>query len=151
MFQTHACSNYSTHDDCVANFGLPEIRRLEKLGVLDERTLLAHSGWLEPAEMEIIRRRRPSLVALPSSSMHNGYGNLRSGRLPELMEMGINVGIGSDHASSGITDIVQEMLLFAGSCKEMHMNPRVMPPEYVVENSAGTHSFEQYIMRRMFP
>ena len=44
IFQTHACFNYSTHDDCVANFGLPEIERLEKLGVLDERTLLAPLG-----------------------------------------------------------------------------------------------------------
>ena len=133
ILQTHACFNYSTHDDCVANFGTPEIERLEKLGVLDERTLLAHSGWLEPAELEILRRRRPNLVSLPSSSLHNGYGNLSRGRLPELMEMGINVGIGSDHASSGITDIVQEMLLFAGTYKEIHMNPRVVPPEHVVE------------------
>lgn len=133
IFQTHACFNYSTHDDCVANFGAPEIERLDKLGVLDERTLLAHSGWLEPGEVEIIRQRRPNLVSLPSSSLHNGYGNLTRGRLPELMEMGINVGIGSDHASSGITDIVQEMLLFAGTYKEIHMNPRVVPPEHVVE------------------
>ena len=47
--------------------------------------------------------------------------------------MGVNVGIGSDHACSGITDIVQEMLLFAGTYKEIHMNPRVVPPESVVE------------------
>jgi len=133
IFQTHACFNYSTHDDCVANFGLPEIERLEKLGVLDERTLLAHSGWLEPNEIEILRQRRPNLVSLPSSSLHNGYGNLNRGRLPDLMELGLNVGIGSDHASSGITDIVQEMLLFAGTCKEIHLNPRVVPPEHVVE------------------
>jgi 5-methylthioadenosine/S-adenosylhomocysteine deaminase len=117
----------------VANFGLPEIERLEKLGVLDGKTLLAHSGWLEPREVEIIRRLRPNLVALPSSSLHNGYGNLTRGRLPELMEAGVNVGIGSDHASSGITDIVQEMLLFAGTYKEIHMNPRIVPPEQVVE------------------
>jgi len=133
LLQTHACFNYSTRDDCLANFGRPEIERLEALGVLDEHMLLAHSGWLEPHEMEIVARRRPSLVAAPSSSLHNGYGNLREGRLPELMALGINVGIGSDHACSGITDIVQEMLLFAGSMKEIHANPRVVPPESVVE------------------
>jgi 5-methylthioadenosine/S-adenosylhomocysteine deaminase len=49
------------------------------------------------------------------------------------MALGINIGIGSDHACSGITDIVQEMLLFAGTHKEIHMNPRVVPPEHVVE------------------
>jgi 5-methylthioadenosine/S-adenosylhomocysteine deaminase len=49
------------------------------------------------------------------------------------MELGVNVGLGSDHACSGITDLVQEMLLFAGAQKEIRMNPRVVPPEHVVE------------------
>ena len=133
ILQTHACFNYSTHDDSLAHFNLPEIERLESLGVLNEQMLLAHSGWLEPGEVEIIARRRPSLVAAPSSSLHNGYGNFTRGRLPELMELGVNVGIGSDHACSGITDIVQEMRLFAGVYKELAMNPRVVPPEQVVE------------------
>jgi 5-methylthioadenosine/S-adenosylhomocysteine deaminase len=133
LLQTHACFNYSTRDDCLANFGVPEIERLERLGVLDERMLLAHSGWLEPHEIEIVVRRRPKLGSAPSSSMHNGYGNLRQGRLAELTELGINIGIGSDHACSGLTDIVQEMLLYAGAHKEINMNPRVVPPEQVVE------------------
>ncbi len=133
VLQTHACFNYSTRDDCLANFGLPEIERLDSLGVLDDRMLLAHSGWLEPREVEIVARRRANIVSAPSSSLHNGYGNLREGRLPELMALGVNVGIGSDHACSGITDIVQEMLLFAGTHKEVQMNPRVVPPEHVVE------------------
>jgi 5-methylthioadenosine/S-adenosylhomocysteine deaminase len=133
VLQTHACFNYSTHDDCVANFGTAEVERLEGLGVLDERTLLAHGGWLTPKEVEIVARRRASLVAAPSSSLHNGYGNFARGRLPELMALGVNVGLGSDHACSGITDLVQEMLLFAGSYKEIHMNPRIVAPEQVVE------------------
>lgn len=133
MLQTHACFNYSTHDDCLANFGLPEIARLDALGVLDERVLLAHGGWLEPAELGIVARRRPNFVAAPSSSLHNGYGNLVRGRLPELMELGVTVGIGSDHACSGLTDLVQELFLFAGTQKEVHMNPRVVAPERAVE------------------
>lgn len=133
MLQTHACFNYSTRDDCLANFGATEIERLEALGVLDERMLLAHSGWLEPREVELVLERRPSLVAAPSSSLHNGYGNLTHGRLPELMAGGVNVGIASDHACSGITDLVQELLLFAGTYKEIHVNPRIVSPEHVVE------------------
>jgi 5-methylthioadenosine/S-adenosylhomocysteine deaminase len=133
LIQTHACFNYSTHDDCVASFGVPEIERLERLGVLDERMLLAHSGWLEPHEIELVLRRRPSLVAAPSSSLHNGYGNLAHGRFPELMSLGVNVGIGSDHACSGITDLVQELFLFSGTYKEQSANPRIVSPESVVE------------------
>lgn len=131
--QTHACFSYSTHDGCLSSFGKPEIERLEALGVLDDRSLLVHSGWLEPHEIEIIVRRKPNLVAAPSSSMHNGYGNFVMGKLPELMALGVNVSIGSDHACSGITDMAQEMMLLAGGYKEVRINPRVMPPEHVVE------------------
>lgn len=131
--QTHACFSYSTHDGCLASFGKPEIERLDALGVLDERMLLVHSGWLEPHEVALIAKRRPTLVAAPSSSMHNGYGNFVMGKLPELLALGVNVSIGSDHASSGIADMAQEMRLLAGGYKEVRINPRVMPPETVLE------------------
>src|SRR5450759_1782501 len=51
FLQTHACFAYSTHDSSVAQYGKPEIERLESLGVLDEGMLLVHSGWLEPHEV----------------------------------------------------------------------------------------------------
>ena len=92
LLQTHACFCYSTHDSSVARTGLAEIERLESLGVIDERMLIVHSGWLEPQEVAILARRKPSLVCAPSSSLHNGYGNFMLGKLPELMALGVNVG-----------------------------------------------------------
>ena len=133
LLQTHACFSYSTHDGCVARCGLAEIERMESLGVLDPRMLVVHSGWLEPQEVAILARTKPSLVCAPSSSLHNGYGNFVVGKIPELMAFGVNVGLGSDHASSGIVDMVQEMRLAACGYKEVRMNPRVMPPEHAIE------------------
>ena len=133
LLQTHACFSYSTHDSSVSRCGMAEIERLEQLGVIDERMLIVHSGWLEPAELAILARRKPSLVCAPSSSMHNGYGNFVMGRLPELISLGVNVALGSDHASSGIADIIQEMRLACFGYKETRMNPRVMPPETAIE------------------
>jgi 5-methylthioadenosine/S-adenosylhomocysteine deaminase len=133
LLQTHACFSYSTHDSSVARTGLAEIERLESLGVIDERMLIVHSGWLEPQEVEILVRRKPSLVCAPSSSLHNGYGNFLFGKLPELLALGVNVAVGSDHASSGIVDMAQE-IRFACCCyKETRINPRVMPPETGLE------------------
>ena len=133
LLQTHACFSYSTHDGCVSRCGLAEIERMEHLGVLDERMLVVHSGWLEPAEVVMLAKRKPSLVCAPSSSLHNGYGNFVVGKIPELMAFGVNVGLGSDHASSGIVDMAQEMRLAACGYKEVRMNPRVMPPEHAIE------------------
>jgi 5-methylthioadenosine/S-adenosylhomocysteine deaminase len=133
LLQTHACFSYSTHDSSVARTGLAEIERLEELGVIDERMLIVHSGWLEPQEVAILARRKPSLVCAPSSSLHNGYGNFLFGKLPELLALGVNVAVGSDHASSGIVDMVQEIRLACCCYKETRINPRVMPPETGLE------------------
>ena len=133
LLQTHACFSYSTHDSSVARTGMAEIERLEALGVIDERKLIVHSGWLEPEEVAILVKRKPSLVCAPSSSLHNGYGNFLFGKLPELLALGVNVAIGSDHASSGIVDMPQEVRLACCCYKETRINPRVMPPETGLE------------------
>jgi 5-methylthioadenosine/S-adenosylhomocysteine deaminase len=133
LLQTHACFSCSTHDSSLARTGEAEIERLERLGVIDERMLIVHSGWLEPEEVAILARRKPSLVCAPSSSLHNGYGNFVHGKLPELIALGVNVAVGSDHASSGIVDISQEMRLACCCYKETRLNPRVMPPETALE------------------
>jgi 5-methylthioadenosine/S-adenosylhomocysteine deaminase len=133
LLQTHACFSYSTHDSSVARTGMAEIERLEKLGVIDDRMLIVHSGWLEPEEVAILTRRKASLVCAPSSSLHNGYGNFLFGKLPELLALGVNVAVGSDHASSGIVDMPQEMRLACCCYKETRINPRVMPPETGLE------------------
>jgi 5-methylthioadenosine/S-adenosylhomocysteine deaminase len=133
LLQTHACFSYSTHDSSVARSGLAEVERLERLGVIDERMLIVHSGWLEPQEVAILARRKPSLVCAPSSSLHNGYGNFVMGKLPELLALGVNVAVGSDHASSGIVDLPQEVRLACCCYKETRINPRVMPPETGLE------------------
>jgi 5-methylthioadenosine/S-adenosylhomocysteine deaminase len=133
LLQTHACFSYSTHDSSLARCGMAEIERLERLGVIDERMLIVHAGWLEPQEVAILARRKPSLVCAPSSSLHNGYGNFLMGKLPELIAMGVNVALGSDHASSGIVDMTQEMRMACCAYKEVRANPRVMPPETALE------------------
>ena len=133
ILQTHACYSYFTVDSSIAQHGKPEIERLESLGVLDENMLLLHSGWFEPHEIAILVRRKPTLVCCPSSSLHNGYGNLAVGKHPELMALGVNVSLGTDHASSGTVDLVQEMRNCACGYKEIRLNPRVMPPEHAVE------------------
>src|SRR6201999_2739846 len=68
-----------------------------------------------------------------SSSLHNGYGNFVVGKLPELLALGVNVAVGSDHASSGIVDMAQEIRLACCGYKETRLNPRVMPPETGLE------------------
>lgn len=131
--QTHCAFAQKTRDTSLEKFGIPEVERLEKLGVLGPRMLLGHVGWLTPKELLLLQERKVNAVACPSSSFHNGYGNIVMGRIPELLEMGLAVGVGSDHASSGIVDILQELRMVAMGFKETRIDPQIMPPEKVFE------------------
>lgn len=55
------------------------------------------------------------------------------GHIPEYLDMGLAVGVGSDHASSGIVDLLQELRLVAFGFKETRLDPQIMPPEKVFE------------------
>ncbi|MDQ0218648.1 hypothetical protein ELQ35_04570 [Peribacillus cavernae] len=73
------------------------------------------------------------VVCAPSSSLHNDYGNIVQGKIPEMLEMGVAVGLGSNHTSSGIIDIVLEMFLASKVYKEVRTNASVIPPERSIE------------------
>ncbi len=131
--QTHACFARDTMESSKAQHGVTEITRLARLGVLGPNLLLVHCGWATDEELALLRLHDVKVVAAPSSSLHNAYGNLRHGHVPELLEAGVAVGLGSDHASSGIVDLCQEMFLVAGGYRETREDAAVLPPERVLE------------------
>lgn len=131
--QAHACFDRATRDSSIAAHGMPEVERLHRIGALDYNMLLIHMGWATPKELLLLRDYDVKVTAAPSSSLHQAYGNITMGSIPELLEMGVAVGIGSDHASSGIVDICQEMLLLSMGYKEARLDPQIMPPETVLE------------------
>jgi len=133
FLQCHACFSYSTRDASISQHGIGEIERLDRLGVLDQKMLLIHAGWIGPGEFAAITDKHPSLVAAPSSSFHSGYGNFVVGLMPEFLAMGVNVALGSDHASSGSVDMCREMYLAACGYKEARIDAAIMPPETVLE------------------
>jgi 5-methylthioadenosine/S-adenosylhomocysteine deaminase len=133
VVQTHACFARDTMEASKTLHGVTEIERLARLGVLGPNLLLVHAGWATEAERSLLVEHKVNVVAAPSSSLHNAYGNVAHGHVPELLQAGVAVGLGSDHASSGIVDLVQEMRLVAGGYKEVREDASVMPPEHVLE------------------
>jgi len=131
--QAHACFARDTMTSSLERHGVTEIERLARLGALGPNVLLVHCGWATDLELELLRRHDVKVVAAPSSSLHNAYGNIVRGHVPELLEAGVAVGLGSDHASSGIVDLCQEMFLLAGGYKETREDAATLPPERVVE------------------
>ncbi len=74
------------------------IRYMERVGLFEHRTTIAHGVWLMPSEMEILAAHGASLAHNPISNL-----KLKSGIAPmrRVMEAGINVALGCDNCSCG--------------------------------------------------
>ncbi len=95
-----------------------------RLGLLDERTSVAHAVWINPAEIELLRQTGAKPVHNPSSNqiLSSGVANV-----PMWMEKGLDIALGTDGpASNDSLDMIAEMK----SCVLLHrvntLNPNII-------------------------
>jgi putative selenium metabolism protein SsnA len=77
------------------------VKRLERLGILNERTLAAHAIHVTAAERKVLARRGVKVIHNPQSNCNNAVG---TAALRELMRDGVTVGLGSDGYSPRLWD-----------------------------------------------
>ncbi|MHC4922659.1 MAG: amidohydrolase family protein [Planctomycetota bacterium] len=73
--------------------GRTSVDYLQSLGVLDQPRLLAHGNFLEPAEMDLLRRGGSSIAHCPGS--HAFFGHDRH-PVTALRDAGVTVALGTD-------------------------------------------------------
>jgi 5-methylthioadenosine/S-adenosylhomocysteine deaminase len=130
----HACEN---RDEVIAShlkYGMGDITRLEKLGLLGPNLLLIHMGWVDPKELHMLAKRDVKISLAPSASMHQAMGNIANGKTPEMLELGLALSLGSDSAmSSNYLDAIRQCFLIVGGLHEARLDPKVLRPEFAVE------------------
>lgn len=112
-------------------YGLGVVPWLKRLGVFEAKTTAAHCVHLDEDELETLRSYNVGVAHNPSSNM-----KLASGIAPiaKMLEMGINVGIGTDGAASNNDlDMIEEMRLASFLAKTATMTPTTLPARQVVE------------------
>jgi cytosine/adenosine deaminase-related metal-dependent hydrolase len=82
-----------------------EIHELERMGVLHQRTVLIHAVAMDCAAMDLLLRRRTSVVWCPSSNLFTLSQTLR----PEVLRSGIPIGLGTDSALTCPHDLAGEL------------------------------------------
>jgi 5-methylthioadenosine/S-adenosylhomocysteine deaminase len=95
--------------DSVKNSGVRPIERLRRLGALGPVLIGAHAVHLEDHEIQLLARHACSVAHCPASNL-----KLASGIAPlaQMLQRGVNVGLGTDGAASNNRlDILQEMRL----------------------------------------
>lgn len=130
----HACEN---RDEVVAShlkYGMGDVTRLEKLGLLGPNLLLLHMGWVDAKELFLLQKRDVKISLAPGASFHQAMGNISHGKAPEMLELGIAVSLGSDSAMSGnFLDAIRQTFLVVGGYHEARLDPKLMRPETAVE------------------
>ncbi|MCW2988433.1 MAG: cytosine deaminase-like metal-dependent hydrolase [Solirubrobacterales bacterium] len=120
--QIHLSETEREVDDCLAAHGLRPAAYLDDVGLLSERTVLAHGVWLDRDELQLIAARGCTVVANPAANMKLAVGGVFP--YPAARDAGVAVGLGSDGAGSNDSlDLLAELKLFALSQKHAAADP----------------------------
>ena len=93
-----------------------------KAGVFDVPTIAAHCVQINDSDMDILKKHNVSVVTNPASNMKLGNG---FAPVPEMMEKGINVCLGTDGAASNNSqNMFREMGLLGLIHKGTHATPQ---------------------------
>jgi 5-methylthioadenosine/S-adenosylhomocysteine deaminase len=110
--QIHLSETEQEVADCVAAHGLRPAAYLDRLGLLGERTVLAHGVWLDDDELELIAERGATIVSNPVANMKLAVGRVFP--YPRARRAGNALGLGTDGAGSNDSlDLLADLKLFA--------------------------------------
>ncbi len=132
--QSHVAYSFGSVEASKQRWGLRDVERFAKLGVLGPNFLPAHNAWVNFRELKLYKENDVKVAHCPGASLHGTYGAMAHGLFPEMVEMGITVCLGSDSGAAGnFMDVVRCMYLTAGCFKDRRLDASLMPAETVLE------------------
>jgi 5-methylthioadenosine/S-adenosylhomocysteine deaminase len=134
--QIHLSETEGEVNDCLKQHGVRPAAYLDRLGMLSERTVLAHGVWLDRAELELIAERGCTVVANPVANMKLAVGGVLP--YPAAREAGVSVGLGTDGPGSNDSlDLFSDLKTFALTQRHTSGDPTVLPAEEAWQIATG--------------
>lgn len=127
----HIAETRSEVDDWRAEYDMPVVPWIKKLGLLEPKVIAAHCVHIDRGEMHTLEHAHAGVAHNPSSNL-----KLASGFAPvkEMLGVGLNVGIGTDGpASNNDLDMFEELRLASFIAKTVTNDPTTLPAQTVVE------------------
>lgn len=109
----------SSHEARVEAFrqrhgGSTTVEFMHKTGVLGPNWLLIHAPYVTEAEVRLLREHDAKISHNVGASLHGMYGACSRGRFPEMLDLGVTVGLGCDStAANNSLDMFRAMYLAA--------------------------------------
>ncbi len=126
----HLAETQQEVENIVSEQGMPVIPYMDKLDLFDAKVIAAHCVHIDPGEIRLLKKRNAGVAHNPSSNL-----KLASGISPvkQMMEIGINVGIGTDGpASNNDLDMFEEIRLTTFLAKGSSGDPTALPAKTTV-------------------
>jgi 5-methylthioadenosine/S-adenosylhomocysteine deaminase len=115
----------------MSRHGVSPVKYLERIGILDEMTLLVHAVWVDEEDIRIISGHSSKISHNPQSNMKLASG---IAPVPEFLKNKITVGLGTDGcASNNDPDLFKEMDVAAKIHKANLLDPTVMDAKTVIQ------------------
>jgi 5-methylthioadenosine/S-adenosylhomocysteine deaminase len=128
---THIAETSLEVENCRQLHNMPTVPWNRKHGILDARLLAAHCVHIDRGEMLMLKKAGAGVAHCPSSNLKlsSGIANIQ-----EMLDVGLNVGIGTDGpASNNDLDMVEETRLAAFLGKVRHSDPTHIPARKAFE------------------
>lgn len=128
IMHVHASETKLEHDECKERHGgLTPVQYFDQCGLFDAKALAAHCVWCEDEDLNILRDRGVTVATNPISNLKLASGICNA---PKMMEMGINVALGTDSVSSNNSlNFLEEIKAFATIAKVKANDPTVITPK----------------------
>lgn len=124
LLQIHGAETKSEYVRIQTEQHTTPVKYLDRIGILDENTLMVHGIWLDDDDIEIIAKNHVKVSHDPESNMKLAAG---IAPVPGLLKAGVTVGLGTDGcASNNDLDLFREMDTAAKLHKVNLLDPTVM-------------------------
>jgi 5-methylthioadenosine/S-adenosylhomocysteine deaminase len=124
--QIHLSETKPEVDDCLAKYGVRPAFYLDSIGLLNEKTVLAHGVWLDRSELELIAERGATVVSNPVANMKLAVGGVFP--YPEARRAGTRIGLGTDGpGSNNSLDLLADLKAFALAQRHASADAEAIP------------------------
>ncbi|MDG1697171.1 MAG: amidohydrolase family protein [Ilumatobacter sp.] len=118
----------------IAEFGQRPMIHLAELGILRDDVAMTHCVQIDDQELAVMAELGVNVAHCPTTALKVSYGVTQVGKFPEMMQMGINVSIGTDgNNASNYSDLMRATYLVAGLFKDARQDPQMFPAEMAFE------------------
>ncbi len=120
----HLATSLEEAEICEGKHGCWPVTRIGHAGGLGSNLVIAHCAAVRDEEIPLMASNDVKVAFCPSSSFKLGKGATSIGKYPEMVDAGINVGLGTDGVSAaGNMNLMRQMFMVAGMFKDARINP----------------------------